>query len=47
MARTEAVIVLPPIPILTHDPITAVVSLHRPHAPPSVPSTRAPPLPLG
>ncbi|MGV3617294.1 MAG: hypothetical protein ACO1SV_18355 [Fimbriimonas sp.] len=43
MARIEPVLVLPSAPVLTHDPISAVVALHRPLAPPSNPSTRAPP----
>jgi len=46
MARTERVLVLFQIPVLTHDPVSAVVALHLPNAPPASLSARAPPLPL-
>lgn len=44
MARIEAVVTLTAIPVLTRDPISAVVALHLPHAPPALASARAPPL---
>jgi hypothetical protein len=47
MARIEPVLVLPAAPVITHDPITAVVALHLPNAPPATRSARAPPFLLG
>jgi hypothetical protein len=43
MARIEPELVLPSLPIITRDPIAAVVALHLPNAPPSLRSARAPP----
>ena len=47
MARIEAEIVLPPVPVVVHNPISAVVALHLPNAPPALQSARAPPFLLG
>lgn len=47
MARIEPVLVLPLPPVITRDPISSVVALHLPNAPPIRHSARAPPFPLG